>query len=82
MSYFRQRKGLVKIWLSPCPARTRDELGTSAMNVDPDLDETQQVMELATKKWEEDDVTRELRDDAARCAARKMMERMAGTDHW
>ena len=44
---------------------TRTDRGTSAMNVDPEPDATQQVMKPATKKRREDDVTREMMEGAA-----------------
>ena len=57
--------------------QTRDELGTKAVKADPDLDETQQVVLPIPKQRKEDVVTKELLDDAARCAARETMMQMA-----
>ena len=48
------------------------------MNVDIDLDETQAaIVEPVGKKRKEDDVTREMLDDAAKRAAKEVMKEMA-----
>ena len=48
------------------------------MNVDIDLDETQAgIVEPVGEKRKEDDVTRELLDDAANRAAKEVMKEMA-----
>ena len=53
-------------------------LDAGAMNVDQDPDATQLVTESAWKKRKEDDVTKEMMDDAATSAAREVMAQMAG----
>ena len=81
LHYCSQGKETVPICLKPLSRRappTRSEPGVSAMNVDIDLDETQAaIVEPVGEKRKEDDVTRELLDDAAKRAAKEVMKEMA-----
>ena len=54
---------------------TRNDLGTNAMNVDADHDETQVVMELEGGKRQGDGVSKEMVADAAQIAVDNVMSR-------